>query len=52
VAEAALRSGAFALAPGSRDAAVLAVLPAGVYTVQVSAAGGGPALLEVYEVRY
>jgi hypothetical protein len=27
-------------------------LPAGVYTVQVSAAGGGPALLEVYEVRY
>jgi len=52
VAEAAVRSGAFALVPGSRDAAVLATLPAGVYTVQVSAAGGGPALLEVYEVRY
>lgn len=45
--------GAFALAPGSRDAAVLLTLAAGrSYTVQVSGAGAatGEALVEVYEV--
>jgi hypothetical protein len=44
--------GAFALATQSRDAAVLATLPPGSYTVQVSGASGGTgvALVEVYEV--
>jgi hypothetical protein len=53
IAAAALRAGAFPLAPGSKDAAVLATLPAGVYTVQVSSDSTAPAaaLLEVYEVR-
>ncbi len=53
LATAALRAGAFPLAPGSKDAAVLATLPAGVYTVQVSSDSATPAaaLLEVYEVR-
>ena len=53
VASAAARVGAFPLARGSRDAAVLATLPSGVYTVQVS--GNSPttaaALLEVYHVQ-
>ncbi len=51
VAQAAASAGAFALAPGSKDAAVLATLPIGAYTVQVSAATAGTALLEIYEVR-
>ncbi|MBI5692528.1 MAG: hypothetical protein HZC55_20795 [Verrucomicrobia bacterium] len=45
--------GAFPLAVGSRDAAVLVMLPAGgTYTVQVTGANTttGEALLEVYEV--
>ena len=44
--------GAFALAPDSRDAALLVTLEPGNYTVQVSGAGGttGVALVEVYEV--
>ncbi|MFM1746864.1 MAG: hypothetical protein RLZZ188_530 [Verrucomicrobiota bacterium] len=44
--------GAFALAPDSRDAALLVTLEPGNYTVQVSGAGGttGVALIEVYEV--
>ena len=52
LAAAALRSGAFALPAGSKDAAVLATLPAGVYTIQVGAnsASSGTALLEIYEV--
>lgn len=53
IAVAAGRAGAFALATGSKDAAVLATLPAGVYTIQVSAAGAGvsgSALLEIYQV--
>jgi hypothetical protein len=52
VSDAALRSGAFGLTAGSKDAAVVATLPAGAYTVQVSAGGqgGGSALLEIYEV--
>ncbi len=47
--------GAFALTPGSRDAALLLVVEAGGrgYTVQVNGADGGvgTALIEVYEVR-
>jgi hypothetical protein len=52
IAAAARSAGAFALEPGSKDAAVIATLPPGVYTVQVSAgaAGAGTALLEVYEL--
>jgi hypothetical protein len=43
--------GAFALAPDSKDAAMLVTLDPGNYTVQVSGAGGtGVALVEVYEV--
>lgn len=44
--------GAFALTPGSRDAAILATLPPGGYTAQVSGVGGtgGLMLVEVYEV--
>ncbi|MBL9187832.1 MAG: hypothetical protein JNK23_10160 [Opitutaceae bacterium] len=51
ISQAALVSGAFVLEPGSRDAAVLATLPGGAYTVQVNAAAAGTALLEIYEVR-
>ena len=52
IASAALRSGAFALPAGGKDAALLATLPGGVYTVQVGgdAAASGTALLEIYEV--
>jgi hypothetical protein len=44
--------GAFPLAAASRDAAVLVMLPAGTYTIQVSGANNatGEALVEVYEV--
>jgi hypothetical protein len=44
--------GAFALAADSRDAALLATLEPGNYTVQVTGVGGttGVALIEVYEV--
>ncbi len=44
--------GAFPLLPGSADSALVATLPAGAYTAQVTGAGGatGVALLEVYEV--
>ncbi len=43
--------GAFALDPASKDAALLATLPPGNYTVQVSGVGGttGVAIVEVYE---
>ncbi len=42
--------GAFALPPGSKDAALLVTLSAGNYSVQVSGVGGtGTALVEVYE---
>lgn len=43
---------AFALPPDSRDAALLATLQPGSYTVQVSGVGGatGIALIEVYEI--
>jgi hypothetical protein len=52
VKDAAAGSGAFALDAGSKDAAVLATLPSGAYTIQVSAGAGtsGAALLEIYEV--
>jgi len=45
-------AGAFALNPGSGDSALVATLPEGAYTAQVSGAGGGTGnvLLEVYEV--
>ncbi len=44
--------GAFALAPGSHDAALTITLPPGGYTVQVSGADGGTgeALVELYEL--
>ena len=44
--------GAFALNPGSADAAVVATLPPGSYTAKVSGAnrGTGVALVEVYEL--
>ncbi len=44
--------GAFALAPGSRDAAVLVTLEPGAYTVVADGVGGaqGVALVEAYEV--
>jgi outer membrane protein assembly factor BamB len=48
------RVGAFAIGnPASSDAVILATLPPGVYTAQVSAGNslGGVALIEVYDVR-
>ena len=51
IPQAALRAGAFALQPGSKDAAVLATLPGGAYTVQVTGGNAGTALLEVYRFR-
>jgi hypothetical protein len=52
VRDAAVNSGAFRLGEGSKDAAVLATLPTGAYTIQVSAGAGtsGAAMLEIYEV--
>jgi hypothetical protein len=47
-------AGAFVLNPGSRDAALLASLSAGNYTVRVETAGGatGTVLIEVYELPW
>ena len=44
--------GAFALPAASKDAALVATLRPGLYTVQATGAGGGTgmALVEVYEV--
>jgi YVTN family beta-propeller protein len=52
VAAMSARVGAFAFAPGSADCALVANLPSGAYTVQVSGANNttGVALAEVYEV--
>lgn len=52
IASVAASVGAFALASGSADCALIANLPAGAYTVQVLGANGttGVALAEVYEV--
>jgi hypothetical protein len=49
---AAQRTGGFALAEGSKDAAVLVSLDPGVYSVQVAAngSGSGVSLVEVYEL--
>ncbi len=49
---AAAKVGAFPLTVGSRDAALLRVLPPGAYTVHVSGVGGatGVSLVEVYQV--
>ncbi len=50
--DAAVKVGAFPLAAGSRDAAMLINLPPGAYSAQVTGAGTstGIALVEVYEV--
>jgi hypothetical protein len=44
--------GAFALVPGTEDAAILITLPPGAYTVKIEGKNGatGVALLEIYEV--
>lgn len=49
---AAATAGAFGLSADSRDAALVATLPPGIYTVVVSGVGGatGITLVEVYEV--
>lgn len=51
--EAFTTTGAFALGEGSKDAALLVTLPAGVYTAQVSGVDGttGVALVEIYDVQ-
>jgi uncharacterized repeat protein (TIGR03806 family) len=53
IRDAARMVGAFPLAEGSRDSALLVTLPAGAYTIQVSGANGttGVALVEIYEVQ-
>jgi hypothetical protein len=45
--------GAFALASGSSDSAIVATLPPGAYTAQVAGTDGstGVALVEIYELR-
>jgi endo-1,4-beta-xylanase len=52
IVAAAERAGAFALQPGRADAALVATLPAGPWTIQVSGAEGeaGVVLIEVYDV--
>jgi hypothetical protein len=52
ISAAATATGAFALASGSADAALLVTLAPGVYTAQVSGAGTltGAVMVEVYEV--
>jgi hypothetical protein len=53
LAAAAVQSGAFALSPGSKDAAMLMTLVPGAYTVQVSSGDGaatGLALAEIYDL--
>jgi uncharacterized delta-60 repeat protein len=52
IASAARRSGAFALAEDSRDAALLVTLEPGAYTAQLSSRSGasGAAMIEVYVV--
>ncbi len=51
--EAAVQAGAFPLVAGSRDAAIVVDLPAGVFTVEARSrdGGGGMVLVEVYELR-
>lgn len=52
ISAAGARAGAFALGAGKADAALLATLPAGAWTIQVSGADGGSGvvLVEVYDV--
>jgi hypothetical protein len=52
IASVSSQVGAFALVSGSKDCALIATLPAGAYTVQISGVGAttGVALAEVYEV--
>ncbi len=52
IAEAAKKTGAFPLAPGSKDAALLVELPPGVYSAHVEpeSGEGGTVLVEVYSV--
>ncbi len=52
IAAAARSAGAFPLANGSRDAAILVMLPPGAYTAQLSGVGGGTGvgIVEVYDV--
>jgi hypothetical protein len=53
-AETHAAAGAFAFAPGSKDAALVQTLPPGAYTVHLGPAGGGSAngigLVEVFEL--
>jgi hypothetical protein len=53
ISQAATRVGAFALPAGSRDAALVVLLPPGAYSVQLRGVGSstGVALVEVYEIR-
>jgi uncharacterized protein YfaP (DUF2135 family) len=52
IAQASASSGAFALPVGSKDAALIATLQPGAYTVQISGADGGSgvAIFEAYEI--
>lgn len=52
IAAAAIATGAFPLAAGSRDAATIVTLPPGAYTAHVASGNGGAgvALVEIYEL--
>jgi hypothetical protein len=52
IASAASAAGAFPFANGSRDAAMIVMLPPGAYTAQLSGVGGttGVGIVEVYDV--
>ena len=53
ITTAAIQTGAFTLASGSKDAAVLITLNPGAYTAQIKSAknaSSGVALIEIYEV--
>lgn len=52
IAQSAASAGAFAYTAGSKDAALIATLSPGAYTVQISGAdgGAGTALFEAYEI--
>jgi hypothetical protein len=53
IASASAQVGAFALQPGSKDAALLLTLPPGSYTVEVTSVSGdtGVVLIEVYDTQ-
>ena len=53
IAAAAIKTGAFALSSGSKDAAVLLTLSPGAYSAQIKSAKNAPsgvALIEIYEL--